>query len=201
MERICNVPSDLTGLYSIVGAPIERVPQARFISAEETPEPYRGLLAHHDHMTVTMEAHYREPVEVEVLHEARSGECYARKILLRLASNRRVVQFGIMRFHFRFVGDEVRDRILEGDAPLGRILIEAGVLRRISTHALVRIAPNEELCRLFEIAARDGGGKGRPNWVYGRLATIFCNDEPAVDLLEIPAPVEGRAGSPTERRI
>jgi chorismate-pyruvate lyase len=185
MGLVSTANSDLTGLYSIFGDPLAQVPQARFVSAEEVPEPYRTLLAHDQHMTVTMEEFYNAPVNVVVLRSLREGKHYARKILLRNSRDGRVVQFGIMRFNFAWCSDEVRDKIIEGKIPLGRILIEHNVLRRISTHALMAIRPNAEIMKHFDMDPGNGAGE----IVYGRLATIFCNEEPAVNLLEVAAPI------------
>src|SRR5204863_10129261 len=41
---------------------------ATLLHASALPEPYRGLLAHTEHMTVTMEAFYGAPVAVRVLN-------------------------------------------------------------------------------------------------------------------------------------
>ena len=35
------------------------------VLVESVPEPYRALLAHHDHMTVSVEKHHGSPVDVE----------------------------------------------------------------------------------------------------------------------------------------
>lgn len=188
MSLLSTASSDLTGLYSIFGDPLDQAPQANFVQPTEVPEPYRGLLAHDSHMTVTMEKFYGAPVNVVVLQSLHEGNHYARKILLTNSRTGEVVQFGIMRFNFSWCSDEVRDKILAGNIPLGRILIEHDVLRRISTHALMAIKPNEEIRRHFKIETNNGAGV-----VYGRLATIFCNEEPAVNLLEVAAPVHGES--------
>src|SRR3954470_1625610 len=78
------------------------------VLAESVPEPYRGLLAHHDHMTVSVERHHGCPVDVEVLSSKRSGDYYARKIILRRQSDRRVVLFGVPRLNLRLVGEAVQ---------------------------------------------------------------------------------------------
>lgn len=188
MGVLSTAPSDLTGLYGVFGATLEQVPQARFVSAEEVPQPYRSLLAHDEHMTVTMEEFHNSPVSVTVLESVREGNWYARKILLIDAAGE-VVQFGIMRFNFDWCSAEVRDKIIEGKTPLGRILIENNVLRRISTHALLRIVPNAEMRKHFDLNTDAMPLTNGNLAVYGRLATIFCNEEPAVNLLEVAAPV------------
>lgn len=188
MGILRTASSDLTGLYSIFGDPLEEVPQSRFASPEEVPQPFQKLLAHTGHMTVTMEEHIGAPVNLIVIKSVRDDLWYARKILLTNTRGGDVVQFGLMRFNFDWCNDEVRDQIISGRIPLGRILIEHDVLRRVSTHALMRITPNQELRDVFGMGPADLAREGDPTVVYGRLATIFCNEEPAVDLLEVASP-------------
>src|SRR5262249_6269391 len=105
---------------------------------------------------------------------------YARKILLALESNKRVVQFGIMKIDLGVCGQAVRDKIVAGQTPLGRILIDHDVLRRIEPTAYLRGIPGSAMMQWF--------GLERPRPSYGRLALIHCNGKPAVELLEIVAP-------------
>lgn len=187
MGLLSAAPPDLTGLYSIFGDPVGEIPHARFVRPEEVPEPEKSLLAHDHHMTVTMEKYHGGPVSLGILKSVREGEnWYARKIVLKRED--RVVMFGIMRFNFEWCDEDVRERIIEAKTPLGRILIENEVLRRISTHALMKIRPNEEMRKTFAMGPDAVDADGHPRVVYGRLATIFCNEEPAVDLLEVAAP-------------
>ena len=93
----------------------------------------------------------------------------------------RVVQYGIVRFNFRYVTDAVRDEIIAGQIPLGRVLINHNVLRHIDLGAILEISVGPRLASLFNMPL---GGV-----TYGRMATIFCNRQPAVDLLEVSAPI------------
>ncbi len=188
MISLGAAPPDLTGLYSIFGTPLTEVPHARFCPAEEVPEPFRRLLDHEEHMTVRMEERHGSPLRLKIIEETSEGNWYARKILLLHGANDRVLQFGIMRFNFDWCSPEIREAIRRGDTPVGRILIEHDVLRRISTHALMKIVPNAELREVFGLPARQARDGSAPRYAYGRLATIYCNEEPAVDLLEIPSP-------------
>src|SRR5947208_11456864 len=152
------------------------------VLVESVPEPYRTLLAHHDHMTVSVEKHHGSPVDVEVLAAKRSGDYYSRKIILHRQSDRRVVLFGIPRLNLRLVDDDVRREILSESKPLGRVLIEHNVLREVQLASLYRITPGPDLCRLFDVQD--------PLATYGRTAFIYCDGYPAVELLEIVAPDE-----------
>lgn len=150
------------------------------VSAADVPQPYRRLLVHEHHMTVTVEAHHGRPVSLRVLQRHRQPPWYGRKILLLLEGTDRVVQFGIMRINLDMCSEAVRRAILAEDTPLGRILIEHNVLRRIEPTAYLRITPHKEMMDWF--------GLEQPLPTYGRLAYIHCDGKPAVELLEIVAP-------------
>jgi hypothetical protein len=159
------------------------------VAPSEMPEAYRRLLAHENHMTVTVEEHHGCPVDVVVLERRISGTHYARKIVLCRQSDHEVVQFGIMRVKLDQLSAATCEAIRREDAPLGRILIEHQVLRSIHLVSLFRVRPAKELRHFFgleETASPSGGGP--TNQTYGRSAIILCNEEPAVELLEIVVP-------------
>ncbi len=176
---------ELPELYRLFRADIP-LPEYALITPDQMPEPYRGLLVHNHHMTVTVEAFYGSPVNVHVLERRRVGDTYARKILLELQSDGRVVQFGVPRIHLNFCSEPVRAAILEEKTPLGRILITHDVLRRIEPTAYFRITPGPRLTKWF--------GLDRPQTTYGRLGIIHCDEQPAIELLEILAPIPGERG-------
>lgn len=157
------------------------IDKAEHVPAATTPEPYRSLLAHDYHMTLAMESFHHTTVDVRVLASRRDDRIYSRKIILLKQGTEEVVQFGIVRFNFDYVTAEVAQAILSEKIPLGRILIEHNVLRHIDLGALLKIHPGPELCELFGCSPTDE--------TYGRLATIFCNHRPAVDLLEVSVPL------------
>ena len=154
------------------------------LSAEDMPPGERRLLAHHNHMTVTVEEFHNSPVDVRVLEKRRTDRHYARKILLTRQSDGRVVQFGIMRVNLDYLSDQVRREIEGESTPLGRILIRHNVLREVHLSQLWKITPGENLRKLF--------GLGKNVATYGRTAVIHCNGEAAaVELLEIITPCAG----------
>src|SRR5205085_754426 len=119
------------------------------------------------HMTVTVEAHHGEPVDVKVLEQRRGVQAYARKILLVTQKTKRVVQFGLVRIHLQHCSPEVRAEILSGQTPLGRILINHDVLRRIEPTAYLRVVPGPQMMEWF--------GLTEPRPTYGRQAIIHCD--------------------------
>ncbi len=177
-----NPQDELNALTSLFPAGKTLIERAEHVPSASTPEPYKQMLAHDKHMTVTMENYHGSPVDVRILDRKLEDELYSRKILLLKTGTEQVVQFGIVRFNFHYVTPEVRDEIIEGKTPLGRILINHNVLREIDLGAVLRIKAGPALAEYLQM---ETGGV-----TYGRLATIFCNHRPAVDLLEISAPLD-----------
>ena len=177
-----NPQDELNALVGLFGDGERLLRSAEHVSGALTPEPYKRMLVHDQHMTVTMEEYYGSPVEVRIIEQVDSEGLYCRKIVLLKAGTSQVVQFGIVRFNFHYVTPEVRDEIVSGETPLGRVLIDHNVLRHIDLGAVLRITAGDELAELLQMDS--------VTVTYGRLATIFCNQHPAVDLLEIPAPLQ-----------
>jgi chorismate-pyruvate lyase len=162
---------------------------AEHVASQMLPEPYQRMLAHNHHMTVTMESYHHSPVDVRILDRRLDGDFYNRKIVLLKHGTDQVVQFGLVRFDLSYVTQAVRDEIIAGEKPLGRVLIDHNVLRHIDLGAVLRITAGPALAEYLQMP--EGGV------TYGRLATIFCNRHPAVDLLEVtaPLPLEGEGRS------
>jgi chorismate-pyruvate lyase len=154
---------------------------AEIVAVPDMPEPYCHLLVHPHHMTVTVEEYYGGAVNVRVLDRRLDGVTYARKILLAVAATGRIVQFGIVRIRLDLCSEPVRDAIVAEKTPLGRILIEHDVLRRIEPLQYLRVRPDQALCDELAMPI--------PTDIWGRVALIHCDEQPAIELLEILAPV------------
>ncbi len=176
-----NPLTELEALLGLFPREDALIADAEHVPSSQTPEPYKQMLVHDHHMTVTMESYHQSSVDVRVLDQRLEEDTYVRKILLLKSGTDEVVQFGIVRFNFQYVTDDVRTEILAGETPLGRVLINHNVLRHIDLGAILRITAGPGLASLLQM--REG------EVTYGRLATIFCNHRPAVDLLEISAPL------------
>lgn len=166
---------DLFGLFA-------EPPSVQAIEAAAMPEPYRTLLVHTNHMTVTVEGFYDQPVNVIVLKSHISGDEYSRQILLRLSKDGRVVQFGVVRIDLAVLPEIVRREILAGDTPLGRVLIQNKVLTRVQPTGYLAMAANADFADWFSISAGTN--------LYGRLGVIYAGERPAIEVLEVLAPAE-----------
>ena len=156
--------------------------KAEHVAKEVTPEPYRQMLVHEHHMTVTMESFHKCAVEVIVIDSRFENELYLRRSLLRKSGTDKMVQLGYVRFNFEYVTKSVKEEILAGITPLGRVLIQHNVLRHVDLGAIIRFTAGPGLVKTLQMS--DG------QVTYGRMATIFCNGSPAIDLLEISSPLD-----------
>ena len=159
------------------------------VPAAQVPEPCARLLVHRHHMTVTLENFHGCPVVLETLDVLQRGDEYTRRLLLRAGPGGPIVMVGVVRFWLHYVSEPIRREILARDRPLGRILIEHGVLRRIETAAFLRCRLVGELGTLLAAPPGDRSSADATRVrAYGRIATIYCDNEPAVELLEIVPP-------------
>jgi hypothetical protein len=161
------------------------------VAAADVPEPSRSLLDHTSHMTVAMEGKYGTPLGLGVVARARdSGSAagekpwYAREILL-LSPQGQPVQYGIVRIDLTHVDAPTAAAIRAARIPIGRVLINAGMLRDVHDVSLLEIVPGPRLEALFGRLPQPG--RTAPH-TYGRVAEISLGGHPAVELLEIVVP-------------
>jgi chorismate-pyruvate lyase len=160
--------------------PADDLPGYDFVLPQAVPPPYHDLLVHNHHMTVTVEAHHGDLVDVRILDRRLDGDFYTRKILLALQGSGRVVQFGVARVYLNYCSKPVREAIVAGRTPLGRILIQHNVLRIVKPTAFLRVHAGPAVATWF--------GLSQPRPTYGRLAVIYCDGKEAIEVLEIVAP-------------
>ena len=152
-------------------------PRCVVVQPNEIPHPTDALLVHHEHMTEVLQRRYGSIVEVHVHDEHLDGDRYTRKVSLTPLNGKQVVEWGIVRIDFRFMSPAVREEILARQEPLGSILIKHDVHRRIKPRWFMRFPAHGPMLSFF------GDASDEP--LYGRIGTIYCNEEPAIDLLEI----------------
>lgn len=171
-------------LASLVDLYYQEPPELGRFSAVDSsrlPQPFERLLAHDRHMTVTVESFHGDSVDVEVLRSRREGDSYSREILLRTQRRGDVVQYGIVRLRLHLIAEEPRREILQERKPLGRVLIEHQVLREVELLKVWQVHCGPALSRMFQVSPE--------TITYGRTAMIHCDSEPAIELLEIVAPI------------
>jgi hypothetical protein len=179
--------------------------ECRSVMPNQVPEPARTLLDHRSHMTVAMERFHGCAVRLRVVAQADDRRehgpndgWYAREILLETPAGK-IVQHGIVRIDLTHLDVPTARAIREGRRPLGRILIEAGMLREVQGVNLLEIMPGPHLQELFRLMGPRPAGSSpaapvSEAPVYGRVADIQLDGRPAVELLEIVAPAAGPLG-------
>ena len=151
--------------------------QFESVAVDSLPDDAKMLLAHHDHMTVTLEAFHQSPMVVTAQREFRDDASYGRVSTLSRQTEGGVVQFGVIRIWLADLPVAARDGILNKRAPLGRVLIEQNVLREVELITLWKITAGPVLQHFLNVRADEP--------VYGRTAQILVDERPTVQLLEI----------------
>ena len=177
MEESSNLLAELHSLVGVFFSETEELAEFRLVAADEMSEPFPSLLNHDMHMTVTVEKFHSSLVDVEVLEHKRENNFYSREILLRRQSDSAVVQYGIVRLNFDFLSDEVVAEIEAQKTPLGRVLISHDVMRRVKLLSLYEVTPGGRMLELMGLAPGQS--------CYGRTALIYCDNKPAIELLEV----------------
>ncbi len=149
--------------------------------AESLEEPFRTLLVHHDHMTEVLFAYHGRAVCLHVLRQKQDADTYTRFIKLTAQDSEQVIETGIVRINLGLLSGPVRQEITDAQKPLGRILMEHDVLRRIEPKWYFRL---ESSCPML-----DHFGPGVQQ-AYGRVGLIHCDHQPAIELLEVVADVQ-----------
>ena len=171
------MPNTLSQLSELFFPTLADLGKFQPVEASDLPEAYQSLLAHHDHMTVTVEAWHNSMVDVRVLDHQRTDDLYARKILLTLHRDASPVQFGLMRINLAGLPEIVQLEIESEALPLGRIMIRHHLMREVELCQLWRITPGPELQTHLQLEDNTP--------IFGRTARILVDGQPAVELLEI----------------
>jgi len=138
------------------------------------PPGPRALLVHDRHMTSTLQAHHGQPVRLEVLAVREEGDWYSRKIVLSAGARR--VEFGLVRLRLSLLPQGAQSDIVGRGAPLGEIFSRYEVLTHVEPRWFLRFPRDSAIVQYLAMAT--------PKDAYGRLGTIHCNGQPAVELLE-----------------
>jgi hypothetical protein len=168
-------------------------PECVIVHPDGIPVPEDQLLVHHEHMTIVLEKFHRTPVTLHVIENHLDAKYYTRMITLSAGDAGKTVELGIVRLDLSYISPRVRDEILAMKLPLGAILIKHEVHRRIKPRYFLRFPAGGQVLGLF--------GANYAQNAYGRLGTIFCDGEPAIELLEIVTNTgaEARSQQPGER--
>lgn len=150
---------------------------AEVINAGTMPEPFHTLLVHEKHMTLTLTSHYRAFLELHVKEMHYEGTLYSRKITLTVPHGKEVLEYGLIRLDLRYVPDAVKQEIFQQRTPMGELLLRHNILQRVQPRWYLKMQPQSSILSWMNAKYEHS--------LYGRLGTIYCNGEPAVEVLEI----------------
>lgn len=147
------------------------------IDADEVPAPYDRLLVHETLMVQAFRSYLGRDVTLHVQEAHVDDDCYRRKIWLTPKEEDRTIELGIARVHLRNLPPAAQQQILQRRLPLGAILLGNEVSRRVEPQSFFRL---EAAWPGYTAFVAPAAGPA-----YGRTATIFCDDKPTIEVLEI----------------
>ncbi len=156
----------------------EELINPRTIHSDDIPVTQRDLLDHQGHMTLLQQSRH-DGIELDVLNISECDGEYLREILFRRRPDLHPVQYAILQAHTALLPEAVRLRLVDAKEPLGRILVEAGVSRRIEVTCLLSIETTATFRERTDTTAER---------LYGRQIVIHCDDKPAVEAAEFLLP-------------
>lgn len=98
------------------------VTQAKKIILSEIPEPYKTLLAEKDILTPKLEIYHDDTIILEKVDEYQSSEKLIRKIILRLKRDKKIVELGAIRIHWKQLNTAIQKKVIEAKQAFGSIL-------------------------------------------------------------------------------
>jgi chorismate-pyruvate lyase len=94
------------------------------VGSSALPPPYRDLLDHEESMTFRLERHHGQRMRIEVIARHMSDDdVYEREIVMIGCDDNQPKQMAHIRIHLTSIPD-VRDQVLDGRIPFGRILAD-----------------------------------------------------------------------------
>lgn len=169
----------LTRFYRRAG---RSFPELRRLKGTEVPEPYRALLVHSNDMTPTLECFHGQPLSLRVLSRESVGREYLREVTLNLAESGTPVEYGAIRIQLDVFPEAARERILEEQTPLGKILELESIPHVGWPQAFFRMRADERVAEHLGVEA------GRE--VYGRRNVLLDGHRRMLaEVIEILPPV------------
>jgi hypothetical protein len=163
-------------------------PSARVIDPSEIPDEVRPLLQHHRDMTGTLEDHHRCRLLIRLMSLRVDDRWYLRRVLLSRADTGRPVAMCAARLDLNvattggpLLPEPVRATIRAAEVPLGRVLIDNGLLYSSVARAFLDVTPNSEMLGVFWMR--------EPRRLFGRQTEMTLRGTKLGDIIEVLAPL------------
>jgi hypothetical protein len=156
------------------------------VTADLMPQPDRSLLVHDRDMTSTLTRFHADELKLDILDRRVQDDQVARHIVLRTMTDHRPVEYGAIRIRLAGLDEEVREKILAGEQPLGGILNEHQVGYASCPGGFFKIRATDLMADVLELS--------EPNWLYGRCNCLSAADGGNIaEVVEILPPAHSRA--------
>lgn len=168
----------LTLFYEQTGDPL---PTYERIDGAAIPQPQRSLLVHDRDMTPTLEAHYKDRIQLAPLVVQSHDTSIMRQVVLYSEKYKTPVEFGAIWINLALLESGPAEQVRSCSAPLGAILHDHQIPHASQPSLFLQIQPDELICHSLAIDA--------PTTLYGRQNSLTTPDgETIADVLEILAP-------------
>ena len=170
-DQVEAVVRDLCGYLSI------EVPAIHVQAPELVPGIYHKLLVHDSGMTATLEAHWGQPLAVDLIADDLLVEEHSLYRFVALYTGedeeRRVVELAAIRIALDAFPPQLRPEFIEGIRPFGGILARAGITFHAMPSGVFRIEADEFIARKAGVAL-GATLYGRVNELRGEGDVLLC---------------------------
>ena len=142
------------------------------MEASDLPEPFQSLLVHEGDMTSRLEAFHESEQRVKAIRSSNSGEKYFREVVLQSKETCKVTEYGAIEIHLNALPEEVCEKIIEAQQPLGRILNEYHIPYASTPRGFLRVVPDGPIVEAFSEVESDH--------LYGRSNQITGLDQQVI---------------------
>ncbi len=148
------------------------------IDASELPEPYQSLLVHEGDMTSKLETYHESEQKVKAIRSSNNGKKYFREVILESKLTSKATEYGAIEIQLDALPEEVCDKIVEAQRPLGGILNDYRIPYSSVPRGFLRVIPDEPIVEAFSQVEADH--------LYGRSNQLTgFNQEVIARIVEI----------------
>lgn len=119
------------------------------------PEPQKSLLVHERDMTSTLAGFHESPLTLDVRTRELNGDYLLREVILRRADDGVPVEYGAIGIHLDKFEGPIRDKIANGEAPLGELIRTHVVDYRSAPRSFIRVMADGHMASALGVA--EGG--------------------------------------------
>ena len=144
------------------------VPAIEFVAPEDVPQPAHSLLVHERDMTSTLRRFHESRIVLDVRSREVEGDQLLREVILRRESDRVPVEYGAISISLDKFSGPIRDKIINGDAPLGELIETYVVAYRSSPRGYFQVASDAVMAGALEVT--------EGSTLYGRSNELSDSD-------------------------